>query len=218
VWALIAINAAAFLGMLALGSPEWLRTYGFRPDEPSAQTLITSMFLHAGVLHLLGNMFFLYTFGDNVEDMTGPVKFVLAYLLAGMFAIGVHAVTTTHRDIPLVGASGAVSGVIGMYLVLFPRAPFHTHVVFGWWRLGGFRSNAAVATLAWFGQQVLLASLSSWTGRAILGIAFWAHVGGFCAGIVLGFVFGKLAFGTGRLPNISSRRAAHVRSGETDHF
>jgi membrane associated rhomboid family serine protease len=162
-------------------------------------------------------MFFLFTFGDNVEDMTGPVKFLLAYLLAGWFATAAHAFTTSHPHVPLVGASGAVSGVVGMYLILFPRAPFHTHVVLGWWRLGGFRSKAAVATGAWFGQQVLLASLSSWTGSAVLGTAFWAHAGGFCAGIVLGLLFGKLVFGVGHLTRRRSGLAARLRSADSDH-
>jgi membrane associated rhomboid family serine protease len=218
VWALIGLNVAAFLGMVVFGSADWLLAYGFRAIEPSGQALITSMFLHVGVLHLLGNMFFLLTFGDNVEDMTGPVKFVLAYVLAGLFATGAHALTTSHPHIPLVGASGAVSGVVGMYLVLFPRAPFHTHLVLGWWRLGGFRSTAALATGAWFGQQLLLAGMSSWSGVPILGIAFWAHVGGFSAGIVLGFVFGRLAFGSGRLTARCSRRAARVRWADTEQL
>jgi len=205
VWALIGLNVAAFLGMVVFGSHNWLQAYGFRPAEPSIQTLIASMFLHDGVLHLLANLFFLFIFGDNVEDMTGPVKFVLAYVLAGVVATGAHAVTTSHPHVPLVGASGAVSGVVGMYLVLFPRAPFETHLVLGWWPLCGFRCTAAVATGIWFGQQLLLAGLASWSGALILGIAFWAHVGGFVAGIVLGFLFGRLSFGASRLT--TARRA-----------
>lgn len=218
VWSLVALNVGVFLGMTVWGSNDWLQAYGFRPAEPSGQALITSMFLHAGLGHLLGNMFFLFTFGDNVEDMTGPVKFVLAYVLAGVCATAAHAVTTDHPNLSLVGASGAVSGVVGMYMVLFPRASFHTHVVLGWWRLGGFRSTAALATGVWFGQQVLLASLSSWVGVPILGVAFWAHVGGFCAGIVLGFLFGRLTFGTSRLTGRCSRRAARVNWAESEHL
>lgn len=193
VWFLIAANVGAFMLAGISGFDQVLQDYGFRPAAPSIQTVVSSMFLHAGPWHLISNMFFLLMFGDNVEDMTGAVKFLLAYLLAGVAAGEMYAFTADRPEATLVGASGAVSGVVGMYLVLFPRVSFHTHVILLWFRLGGFRSSAAVATGSWFGQQLLLAGLSSWIGSPILGVAFWAHVGGFGAGIVLGFMFGRLA-------------------------
>jgi membrane associated rhomboid family serine protease len=212
VWALICLNVAAFVAMLVSGSDAWFQQYGYRPDRPSAQSRVTSMFVHGGFLHLLGNMFFLLKFGDNVENMTGGVRFVLAYFLAGAAAVEIHALMTNRPDLPLIGASGAVSGVIGMYLVLFPHVRFHTHIIFLRWRVGGFESSAAVATGAWFGQQLLLGALTSLAGVAI-GIAFWAHVGGFVAGVVLGLLSGKFTFASGR-------GAAHVkprtRWGDTD--
>ena len=194
VWVLLAVNLAVFIAGELWASPDYLQTYGFVTTRPSATTVLTSMFLHANIFHLVGNMWFLYMFGDNVEDMMGSVKFPVAYLLAGLAAIYAHTVTTHHPEVPLVGASGAVSGVVGMYLLLYPRASFHTHVILGPWRVTGVRSTALVATGAWFGVQLLFASISSVVGVPVMGTAFWAHVGGFITGIALGFVFGRMAF------------------------
>lgn len=208
VWILVAANIVVFAAAAALASDDILKQYGSTPSAPSIDTLFTSMFLHAGVLHLLGNMFFLYMFGDNVEDATGHVRFVIAYLLCGIGATALHSLMTHHPDIPLVGASGAVSGVMGMYLVLHPRAEFETHVVVLRWSVGRFKSSALVATSAWFAYQLLFALLSSWVGVAIFGIAFWGHVGGFVTGLLLAFVLGRviLTYAPDRTMRITRRR------------
>ena len=100
------------------------------------------MFLHAGWIHILGNLFFLIIFGRPVEHAIGSVKFALSYVLAGFAAIAVHAAVTSNPGLPVIGASGAISGVVGMFLVLFPRAPVDLHVYLLYWRVGGWRCHA----------------------------------------------------------------------------
>lgn len=191
VWALLAVNIVVFIAMLA-GDAAWPESYGFRPASPSWSTLVFSMFLHAGVGHLAGNMFFLWMFGDNVEDIMRPVKFLAAYLLTGAAAVGVHALTTGRPDVPLVGASGAVSGVMGMYLVLFAHTRFDLHVFIRRWHVTTFSGSAVVALCVWLAEQTLLALAT--TALGIVAVAFWAHVGGFAAGVVAGVLFGRMGF------------------------
>ncbi len=148
----------------------------------SGWSLISSMFLHGGWFHLIGNMWFLAIFGDNVEDALGSLRFILFYLLCGIAAAGLQIATSPGSVSPMVGASGAISGVMGAYAVLFPRAPVHVLVFFGFF----FTRIVVPAFLMlgyWFLIQLLggIPSLGGVTG----GIAFWAHVGGFLTGVVL---------------------------------
>lgn len=148
----------------------------------SAKSLITSMFMHGGWFHILGNMWFLWVFGDNVEDVMGPVRFIVFYLLCGIAAAGAQIATDTSSLIPMVGASGAIGGVMGAYALLFPRAHVHTLIF-----LGFYITTVAVPAIFmlgyWFLLQLIqgLPALGSTQG----GVAFWAHIGGFAAGVVL---------------------------------
>ena len=151
-------------------------------EGPNWQTLLTSMFLHAGWFHILGNLWFLYIFGDNVEDSMGPLRFAAFYLLCGVAAALAQVASAPYSGVPMVGASGAIGGVMGAYAMLFPRVPVHMLVFIGFY----FTRVVVPAWLMlgyWFLIQVLggLPSLSSDVG----GVAFWAHVGGFVAGVLL---------------------------------
>ncbi len=145
-------------------------------------TLITSMFMHGGWFHLLGNMLYLWIFGDNVEDLMGHGGFLVFYLLSGLAATWTHVLLNPGSRVPLVGASGAIAGVLGGYLVLFPRARILSLVP-----LGLFTRIVAVPAVLflpfWFVLQ-LFSGLGT-LGSDAAGVAFWAHVGGFVAGVVL---------------------------------
>jgi membrane associated rhomboid family serine protease len=149
---------------------------------PAWATVLTSMFLHGGFLHIAGNMLFLWIFGNNVEDTLGRGRFILFYLLCGTAAALAQALSDPGSEIPMVGASGAIAGVLAGYLVLHPRA--NVRVLF-WFFIFVRLINVPAMVLigGWFLMQVLggLATPASPTG----GIAFWAHVGGFAAGIGL---------------------------------
>ena len=192
VWFLLLANVGAAIALASLPLGEVVSQYGFRTSDPTVLTALTSMFVHAGFWHLVGNMWFLWMFGDNVEELMGSLKFVPAYFLAGLAALGAHMLTTARPDVPLVGASGAISGVVGMYFVLQPDARFDLHLVLWRWVVKTFAASAFVATGVWFLEQLLFALISSATGLA-LTVAFWAHVGGFTAGVASGIVLGKLA-------------------------
>lgn len=143
------------------------------------QHLITSMFLHGSWMHLLGNMWFLWLFGNNVEDSMGRVRFVIFYLLCGLGAAALQVVTSPASIIPMVGASGAISGVMGGYIVLFPRVRVFTLVP-----LGFFLTTIALPAWVMLGYWMLLQVLGGF-GGAEGGVAFWAHVGGFVVGALL---------------------------------
>lgn len=150
---------------------------------PASVTLLTSMFLHGGFMHLAGNMLFLWVLGDNVEDSMGHSRYVVFYLLAGLAAALAHAGLDPASKVPMIGASGAISGVIGAYLILHPKAPIKTLVVRfivdlpAWVVLG-----------LWIAFQILNAALAP---KGAGGVAWWAHIGGFAAGAILIFPFRK---------------------------
>ncbi|MBA3345834.1 MAG: rhomboid family intramembrane serine protease [Gemmatimonadales bacterium] len=150
--------------------------------ERSWYTPLTSMFMHGGWFHLIGNMWFLWLFGNNVEDSMGRARYLLFYILAGLAAAAAQTYVNPSSVIPMVGASGAISGVMGAYIVLYPRVRVHMLVI-----LGFFITRIAVPAFLmlgyWFLLQILggLPTLSDETG----GVAFWAHAGGFAAGALL---------------------------------
>lgn len=145
-------------------------------------TIFTSMFLHGSWLHLIGNMWFLWVFGNNIEDSMGHIRFVIFYLLTGAAAAGVHLWTAAGSPAPTVGASGAVSGVMGAYLVLYPRVRVQTlFIILFFIRI--IAVPAWVILLQWFALQFLYGITTSPSVEG--GIAFWAHVGGFVAGMLL---------------------------------
>ena len=188
---LVAVNVVAFITTkYILSFDVSLEEYAFVPAAPSVNTAFTSMFLHAGILHILGNMFFLWVFGDNVEDALGGVHFLLAYLLCGFAATGMHYIFNTASIIPTVGASGAISGVLGMYMVFFRYAHVDLEIFIRSTRITVFHLTAFGAVIAWLAEQTALGFISSFTAIGnIIGVAFWAHVGGLLSGISIGFLF-----------------------------
>ena len=157
---------------------------------PPCWTILTSMFMHASWLHLIGNMLYLWIFGDNVEDAMGHARFVVFYLLCGIAAALAQVLPDPHSTMPMIGASGAISGVLGAYLLLFPRARVLMLVPIGFF-LTTFRWPAAIVLLLWFGLQFLSSAL---TPAGSGGVAFRAHVGGFIAGMLLVGLFKRPGF------------------------
>jgi len=149
---------------------------------PIPLTLFTAMFLHGGLLHLGGNMLYLWIFGDNVEDKLGHVRFFIFYILSGLAGSLAHVITSPGSQIPMVGASGAIAGVLGAYLIRFPQSRIWTLIFFGFF-IRPVRIPALFVLGFWFILQLLygLPSLGAQGG----GVAWFAHIGGFVAGIVL---------------------------------
>jgi membrane associated rhomboid family serine protease len=143
--------------------------------------LVTSQFLHGGWLHLLGNMLFLWVFGNNIEDRLGRFRFLPFYLLCGALAAGAQALADPDSDVPLIGASGAIAGILGAYLVLFPRAGIWT-IVLPFFFLP-FKIPAWVWLAIYMALQFLLLGSSDPSGQG--GVAYWAHIGGFVVGMLL---------------------------------
>jgi len=142
----------------------------------------TSMFLHAGWLHLVGNMWFLWIFADNVEDILGHFNFLIFYIACGLAASFAHFIMNYHSVVPTVGASGAIAGVLGAYIVMFPKARILTLIpIFIF--LEVMEIPAFVFLGIWFIYQFLLGMMS--VGSYGAGVAFWAHIGGFLFGILL---------------------------------
>ena len=142
--------------------------------------VLTSMFMHGGWLHLIGNMWFLWIFGNNIEDSMGHLRFLLFYVVCGVLASAAHIFSQPGSAIPTVGASGAISGVMGAYLLLYPRVRIYTLFIIIFF-IRVIPVPAWVILLWWFVIQVLSGSVS----MAGAGVAFWAHVGGFVAGLLL---------------------------------
>jgi len=202
-YALIAANVVVYAYEASLGPrvETLLFTWGLVPADFRLLDLATSMFLHGSLMHLVGNMLYLYIFGDNIEDRLGHGRYVVFYLLCGAAAGSLQALLHPTSEVPMVGASGAIAGVSGAYLVFFPSARVVTAIpLFLFIRV--VEIPAVAFLLIWFGWQFLsgVATLGAGDGA---GIAFWAHVGGFVAGALLG-----PAFGLGRV-----RRGGWARGG-----
>src|SRR5438093_3992888 len=185
--ALIAINVLVFLYELSLGRAVDAFTlyFGLVPAAFSWVTVFTSMFLHGGVLHVAGNMLYLWIFGDNVEDRMGHGRFLVFYLLCGVAAALAQTITTPDSVLPMVGASGAIAGVMGAYFVLYPRSRIVSLVpLFFFFQI--IEVPAILFLGIWFLMQFLSGVGSIVTavgGQPAGGVAFWAHVAGFVAGI-----------------------------------
>lgn len=207
---LVALNVAAWVFVQGLGTEPALArsvcTLGLIPGEllgtvpPGVQvqvspvawcviapagspaTLVSHMFLHGGWLHLLGNLWFLWIFGDNVEDAMGRARFAVFYVLCGLAAAGVQMLFSPASGIPMVGASGAIGGVMGAYVVLYPRVNVHLLLV-----LGFYVTTVVVPAVWMLGYWFVLQALGGVfsLGATGGGVAFWAHVGGFAAGALL---------------------------------
>lgn len=154
--------------------------------SPDIHTLITSMFMHGGWLHLIGNMWFLWIFGDNVENAIGRVKFLIFYLVCGLAAAAAQIAIDTQSIVPMVGASGAIGGIMGAYIVLHPRARVKS-LLFLLFFITVIEVPAMIILGIWFLSQ-LLSGLPQLGGMSDGGVAFWAHIGGFVAGAGLIFL------------------------------
>lgn len=191
--ALIAVNCAVFLYEAGQGAglQQFIVRYGVVPARLLADgsagwpTILTSMFLHGGWAHLLGNMLYLFIFGDNVEDALGHLRYLLFYLLCGTAAAWSHVLSGPASVVPTVGASGAIAGVLGAYLVLFPRAGVLTLIPLGFF-FRVVRIPALVVLGFWIVLQVILGVASLPTAHGAQGGTAWfAHIGGFAAGLAL---------------------------------
>ena len=189
-YTLIALNVLVFLYEASLGRhvEAFIYTYGLVPRDFTFPSLVTSMFVHGGWFHLLGNMLYLHIFGDNVEDRLGHRRYTFFYLLCGMMAGAAQAIVNPESSVPMVGASGAIAGVSGAYFVFFPRSRVVTLVpIFLFLQV--VEIPAVFFLLIWLVWQVLSGVAAIGTTRGG-GVAFWAHVGGFIAGMVFGPLLG----------------------------
>ncbi|HPR34265.1 MAG TPA: rhomboid family intramembrane serine protease [Anaerolineaceae bacterium] len=197
-YALILVNVAVFL---------WAYVFNPNPDAvyyefalfPSAiregfdlgdmRNIVTSMFLHAGWFHLLGNMLYLWIFGDNIEDRLGHIRYLLFYLAGGISAAFAHYFINPTSAIPTVGASGAIAAVLGAYLVIYPQSRVYTFIPIGYFARLRLVPAVVVLTL-WFILQ-LFSGVGSLGMGDQGGTAYWAHIGGFVYGLLVGFLFKK---------------------------
>jgi membrane associated rhomboid family serine protease len=200
-WGIIGICIAVFLWQLSLGSAGDVAYYGYGlvparltgvaelpagiPSVPAWATVLTSMFMHGGFVHIGGNMLYLWIFGDNVEDSMGHVRFAVFYLVCGIIAALTQTYIAPASQVPVIGASGAIAGVLGAYILLHPRATVRTLIFLGiiFWIV---RIPAVYVLGFWFLLQFLNAAGST-AGNG--GVAVWAHVGGFIAGLILVMAF-----------------------------
>jgi hypothetical protein len=199
---IIIINVLIFLYELSLGSGlgEFIMKFGVVPLKVSYYSqvpdltfintffpFISSMFLHGGFVHLIGNMWFLWIFGDNIEDKLGHFKFIAFYFLCGIIASSVHVFFNSQSNVPCVGASGAIAGVLGAYMVTFPHARVVTIVplfVF----IQVMELPAIVVLGFWFVIQFFNGAASITASASGAGVAWWAHIGGFAAGAMILYI------------------------------
>jgi membrane associated rhomboid family serine protease len=158
-------------------------------DVGDMRDILTSMFLHAGWFHLLGNMLYLWIFGDNIEDRLGHLRYLLFYLAGGVFAAFAHYFTNPYSTIPTVGASGAIAAVLGAYLVIYPQSRIYTFIPIGFFARLTLVPAVVVLTL-WFIMQLFSGVGSLGLGDQG-GTAYWAHIGGFVFGLLIGLFFKK---------------------------
>lgn len=193
-------NVIVFLYEIQLGKglERFIFQYGLVPEflfsakgigfTERFSPFFTSLFIHGGFLHLIGNMLFLYIFGDNVEDRMGHFRYLVFYLLCGFSAAAFQTLTNIHSEIPMIGASGAISGVLGAYLIFFPRSRILTLLpIFFFIQL--VHIPAMVFIIVWFIFQFLSGMATLPAKPGIGGVAFWAHIGGFLSGLILARFF-----------------------------
>ena len=193
---LIAFNIIFFVFQTMLGSSneQFLYQFALIPADVTTTlslgsifNIFTSMFMHAGFVHLGGNMLYLWIFGDNVEDRMGSGRYLFFYIFGGTIASLAHIISAPGSQIPTVGASGAIAAVLGAYLVLFPKQKVLTLIPLGFW-LRMTMLPASIVLGGWFLFQLLQVMLSL-GDPTIGGVAFWAHIGGFVSGVLLGQLF-----------------------------
>jgi membrane associated rhomboid family serine protease len=201
-WLIILTCAFVFLTEISQGSyslDQFINAYGLIPHDfltglnlHEVGTMFSSMFLHAGWGHLLGNMWFLYIFGDNVEDRLGHLGYIIFYLFAGVCAAFTQVFVNSSSSIAMIGASGAISGVLGYYFITYPQARVLTFIPFG--MFSRITEVPAILFLGlWFAMQFFtgISALAIAPSQEAGGVAFWAHVGGFVSGVALALVMPK---------------------------
>ena len=190
---IIALNVAVFLHEITLDSfsrNHFIQIYGLVPARFHFSSVLTSMFLHGGWMHIIGNMWFLWIFGDNVEDVLGHTKYVVFYLLCGLAAGMTQVMFSPGSRLPMVGASGAIAGVMGAYLIKFPHSRIVT-LVFILFFVTTVEVPAVLMLLYWFAIQLFNGvGTIGYSHLSQGGTAFFAHVGGFIAGMILVAVMG----------------------------
>ena len=190
-YSLIVINVAMFIFQMSLGLDQFIEftnTFGVVPHNlmkgENLPALISHMFMHGGLLHLLGNLLFLWIFADNIEAIIGNIPFLIFYLFGGFFALGSHIVTDLDSLLPMVGASGAISAVMGAYLVMFPKSKIKVLILV-------FKKHipAFIFLGLWFVTQLIsgVGTIAPENSEEAGGIAWWAHIGGFVYGIIIGW-------------------------------
>ena len=193
-YTIIGINSLVFIYQYLILPPESLghiiSTYALTPAAPSVITVFTSMFMHGGLMHIIFNMWFLWIFGDNIESVLGHKRYVLFYLLCGLGAALAQIQINTGSQIPMVGASGAIAGVLGAYLIRFPRATVHVLVILIIF-ITFIRVPAMVVIGIWFLSN-LTAGLGTLGIEETGGTAWFAHLGGFVSGVALNQVFKQI--------------------------
>ena len=186
-YCIIGINALIFVLQFNLGISDpsaektFIYRFGFIPADFSLITIFTSMFLHGGISHIIGNMWFLWIFGDNVESVLGHIKYAIFYILCGVIAAITQIVVNPDSQIPMVGASGAIGGILGAYLVNYPKARVLVLIPFGF-----FSQLIKIRALYVLGFWFILQFISSGGG-----VAYAAHIGGFVSGMILILFFNK---------------------------
>lgn len=189
-YTLIAVNVVVFVSYWSLFADQralqlffydWAMTPALVSQQGTYSTLFTSMFLHGGLMHLAGNMLFLYIFGDNLEDEMGHAGYALFYVASGLGAGLAHLMSAPYSQVPTVGASGAIAGVMGGYLLLFPKARVDVLLIFIFF-VKLLPVPAWLMLAIWFGLQLFSGIGSDPTGG---GVAYWAHAGGFVIGLIL---------------------------------
>jgi len=186
--------------------------FGFIPSEFKVLTLFTSLFLHGGFWHLLGNMYFLYMFGDNVEDIITWKVFIPVYLLLGVAANLTHYYYNSAPDMPAIGASGAISGIMGMYLVFYPKASFYISIGQNM-QSANIKSNAFVAVGIWFVMQLVF-NLISKSDSSEDNIAYMAHIGGFITGYIIGWILKATTVDENYYKNYGDKRIKLINENE----
>jgi len=185
--AIVIIDALLLIPLYTSDKATFFSHYAFTPAHATALTLFTALFLHVGLLHYVGNMWFLWIFGRKVECTLGTLRFTTLYLLCGVGGQLLYLLLNLHSGVPLVGASGAISGVAGFYFFVFPHDRFNLHLYFGWWRIKTIDATTRSAVGAWIGEQFVLALITQLAPFS--SVAFWAHVGGFAVGAATGAVY-----------------------------
>jgi membrane associated rhomboid family serine protease len=204
-YTLIGINILVFIYEVLLGGQlnQFFQAYAVIPKEvvsgrdipplisplPIYTTLLTSMFMHGGFMHIAGNMLYLWIFGNNVEDEMGSVRFIIFYLICGLVASLAHIISSPASRVPSLGASGAIAGVLGAYLLLFPRQ--RVKVWMG--LLFGIVEMPAIIVIGMWGLLQFISGIGSLSQNTAQtgGVAYWAHIGGFVVGMALVFLFRK---------------------------